>query len=628
MNRFAKTQRNWRLKGGVRPWLYLPFAFSAFLFLDFVLRLTYADRTVFSVWLPSATIATISWSLLLSSLSLFLSGRLRRVYLGATIGFFALLTVVHGVLQNLFRRFFLLSSLAFVADGAAFADRSYIELEPKILFGVLGALVLMFCAIMLAPGKGEIPRRKELIAGLSVTFLGMCGILAVRTLWLTPNPGLSWDNYNNPAAVYESFTDSTGALLASGLYQYTLRDAVITFGFGKAISREDHEDLNAFAQERRNARESNEYTGLFEGKNLILIQLEAIDTWMLTRDYMPNLYRLKQKSLVFENHYSPAYITAGTLNTEFMVNTGLIPAMGSVSVSTHERNAFPASLANQFRAAGYTAESFHGSEGNVYNRSVLHPNLGYERYHSGTTMGMESYMLDHYLMAGYEDMTKGNPFFSFVITYSGHGPYSKENGIYLEHAQQAEKKAKRQEENYVCAVAHAMETDRFIGELIKRLEQDGHLDDTVLAFYADHFNYYMMNDALNMEIKGVDNLNLLQHTDFFIYAKDQAPQKIEKVTSTLDILPTLSNLFGLDDKEAVYLGDDAFSDGGGYVFFSDGSSYDGESYLTANSPNSSQKAARTGEIAERFRMNNLLLQSDFFRAFGNYESFMPRKCFF
>lgn len=613
MKPIAKALRKWRSKGGVRPWLYLPLAFIAFFSLDWVLRHVYQDRSTFGLTLLAPTAASLSWSLVLTALSLFLPRSGKRRYLGMMFGFFAFLTVLHGVLQNMFRRFFLFSSLAFAADGAAFADTSYIHLDSRLAFGILGAILVMYGAIVLCPGWRERMRKADVILGLCLVLLGVGGVVSVRIFLLTPNQGLSWDNYNNPAAVYESFTDSTGAMMVSGLYQYTVRDAMITCGVGNLISREEHEDLNTFVEERRKAHEENEYTGIFKGKNLILIQLEAIDTWMLSRDYMPNLYKVKQKSMVFENHYTPAYITAGTLNTEFIANTGLVPATGSVSVSTHERNAFPYSMANQFRAAGYAAESFHGSEGNVYNRSVLHPNLGYERYNSGDTMKMESYMLDRYLMAGYEEMTKGDPFFSFVITYSGHGPYSQQNGIYREHAAEAKKKAKRSEENYVYAVGHAMETDLFIGELMERLQKDGLLDNTVIAFYADHFNYYMMNDKLNMEIKEVSDLNLLQHTDFFIYSKGQKPKNIKKVTSTLDVLPTLSNLFGLNDEKAVYIGDDAFSDGGGYVFFSDGSSYDGKHYLTADSPNSSLKAARRGEIAERLRMSNLILQSDFYK---------------
>ena len=58
------------------------------------------------------------------------------------------------------------------------------------------------------------------------------------------------------------------------------------------------------------------YTHLLAGKNVIMVQLEAIDTWMLQEAYMPNLAKLKSEGLVFTNHYTPAYISAGTFNTD------------------------------------------------------------------------------------------------------------------------------------------------------------------------------------------------------------------------------------------------------------------------------------------------------------------------
>lgn len=169
-----------RCKRRVRPWLYLPFALLAF-FLDFILRYACHDRSIFGVTLLAPNVASFSWSLLLVSLSLLMSGCAKRIYLGLTM-FFTLLSAVHGVLQNMFRRFFPFSSLA-------------------------------------------------------------------------------------------------------------------------------------FAEERRAALAESDYTGLFQGKNLLLIPLEAMDTWMLSQDYMPNLYKRKQQSMVFANYCTPAHITAGTLNT-------------------------------------------------------------------------------------------------------------------------------------------------------------------------------------------------------------------------------------------------------------------------------------------------------------------------
>ncbi len=151
--------------------------------------------------------------------------------------------------------------------------------------------------------------------------------------------------------------------------------------------------------------------------------------------------------------------------------------------------------------------------------------------------------MDRYLINGFDQMTEGNPFFSFVITLSGHGPYGEDNPSYQAHAEAAQTAAQRTDGNYVYAVAGAMETDQFIGELVDSLTQANLLEDTVLIFYADHYNYYMMDDALNMDIKGVDNMNMLQHTDFFIWSADLEATQVDKVTSSVDVLPTIANLF-------------------------------------------------------------------------------------
>jgi phosphoglycerol transferase MdoB-like AlkP superfamily enzyme len=274
------------------------------------------------------------------------------------------------------------------------------------------------------------------------------------------------------------------------------------------------------------------------------------------------------------------------------------------------RDDFACSLANLFNAAGYTSRSFHGSEGDVYDRGTIHPNLGYESYNSGSDMGMENYMMDRYLINGFDSMVEGDPFFSFVITYSGHGPYGDDSAIYQAHAEEAQAAAQRTDGNYVYAVAGAMETDLFVSELMDKLEESGHLEDTVLVFYADHYNYYMLDDNLNMEIKGVDNMNLLTHTDFFIWSADITPTQVEKVTSSLDVLPTVANLFGLDTTGAFFLGHDGLGDEGGYVFFADGSWYDGETYW--DSSTSDGDAQRSAAISRLTTLSNRVLAGNYY----------------
>ena len=543
-------------------------------------------------WILPAALFTLGWSLGLTALGALLPRIARRCYLILLGLVLFTLTLTHGVYFNMFRKFFSFSDMAFAGDGFAFLDSSYLVVRKlSVLLGLLSLGLMVLSALAVTAERG----RRRLLTGLGGLLLAALVVGGTALAFLRGGDTMIWDMSSDPAVVYENFSDTKAAMRLLGLYQFTFRDLQLAlFPGGGTLDEAELREIGDYAAQR--PHEDNEMSGLLAGKNLILIQLEAIDTWMV--DYMPNLRKVKEESIVFLNHYTPAYITAGTFNTEFMVNTGLLPAATGTPVSVYTRNTFAASLPNLFREKGYTANSFHGSEANVYNRGAIHENLGYEAYHSGTDMGMEDYTMDSQLIGAFDDMTAGDPFFTFIITYSGHGPYSDTNPIYLAHAEEAQAAATRTDGNYVYAVGHAMETDVFIGELMEALKASGHAEDTVVAFYADHYNYYMMNDALNMDIKGVDSLNLLQHTDFFIWAPGVEAKAVEKYTSSLDVLPTLANLFGLDAPYGLLTGDDAFSDGGGYVFFNDNTWVGSQEDLSA-------------EILQRRTISSLLLSGDY-----------------
>ena len=571
------------------PWAYLPLCFCSLLGNALWFQWMYADHT-YRRWTAISLALLLGWSLVLTGIAALLPRLGKRLYMGLLAAAFFTLTIVHGVYYNMFRKFFSFADMAFAGDGLAFLDSSYLVIRKLAVLLGLFCLGLMVLAILLVPGERE-PRRFRLLAGCGPLALGALGIAAVCLVFFRGSDTMIWDMGSDPASVYENFTDTRSSLSLLGLYHYTFRDVQLTlFPGGGSLTEEEREEVEDFTARR--GHESNAMSGVLAGKNLILIQLEAIDTWMV--DYMPNLKAVKEQSLVFSNHYTPAYITAGTFNTEFIVNAGLLPGSAGTSTSVYTRNDFPNSLAHLFREQGYTAESFHGSEGEVYNREQIHLNLGYEAYHSGSDMGMENYTMDSDLMAAFDEMTDDAPFFTFVITYSGHGPYSDDNPIYLAHADEAKAEAARTDGHYVHAVAHAKETDAFVGALMDALEAGGLLENTVVAFYADHYNYYMLDDGLNMDIKGVDSLNLLQHTDFFLYSEDLEPETVEKYTSSVDVLPTLANLFGLEADYTLLTGDDAFSRDGGYVFFND------NTWVGTD-------ADVSGEILERRRVSELLL---------------------
>ena len=364
-------------------------------------------------------------------------------------------------------------------------------------------------------------------------------------------------------------------------------------------------------------------TGAFAGKNLIFIMMESMDDWLVTPEYMPNLWQLEQDGLYFPNYYAPMFLSAGTFNSEFTANTGLIAPEYHVRNSYYAEHALPYSLANLFRDAGYRARSYHAANPNIYNRGQIHLNFGYESYSDYGDLGMDDYMLDSQLLRGYDQIVSDEPFFSFIITYSGHGPYTTEqqniSGPHLEQARAAidystvPYTTEAQKEEYTRAVAQAMETDAFIGGLRKQLEADGHAKDTVLVLFTDHYCKYFSDTELIEAIKGTSDHNLLSNVPFVIWTEGITPQVSEKYVSTMDIAPTIVDLFSLDADLRYYIGNDMFGPDGGVVYFRNYAWYDGKTYDTGNDASTNPAVlAMREQVREQIDISQDTFRSDYF----------------
>lgn len=596
----------------LRKWrLYLPIFFLTLLFTDLLLRWVFQDASNVPLFDKTPLLFTLCWCTLVTGVALLLPRIVKQIFIMLIVVLDCVLILVHAGMFSFFHRFFSFSDIAFAGDGAAFFEWEYFHFRKSIFLGLFLALAAGVIACILVPKKERysLPR---IVAGALLAVLPIFGIFGVKKISFKEEASVNWNNSQFRVATYENFTNSTASLLLTGLHHYTFRDFCMTYRVYD-LFEDDGEKLQALDDYYAAAEPDpdNEMTGVFKGRNLIMIQLEAIDTWLINDTCMPNLLAVRDASLDFTNNYAPMYLAAGTFNTENIANTGLVsPASGPITM--YSRNEYPLSAANLFREEGYTANSFHGSPGEVYDRDVIHKNWGYEQYFSGADMGLEDYSYDSQLMDAFDLFTsKDHPFFSFIITISGHGPYKDSKISNTWYDKFAEILPEGTDEMIIHAYAHAYETDLFIGLLMERLEAEGLLDNTVLVFYSDHYDYYVIDNALIMQQKGVNDENLIQSTPFFIYAKDMEPRKVEKVTSTIDILPTVVNLFDLNTDGRYYIGNDAFSDNGGYVIFPDYSWYDGTEYwkFGYSETDSQAVADRNSEIQTRLNMswNNLLV---------------------
>jgi len=603
--------------------------FLSLVSLDFLFRTIYfwAGNTAIFAWAP--VIFTVCWAALFTCIAALLPCLLRRIFMMIVVAFYSLLALVHGAMYKIFGNFFTFSDMHFAGDGARFFSWNYLNLNIWLILTVVLALALMVLACIFTNKKTYGQRKLLRVIILAVVIAdAIVGIYLEHDNCMPNDDHMSWDKVYDPNVdpeVYASFSDSNRCLMMTGLYQYTFRNLWISQGMD--TDGIDVSYLNKFYESRKEEISGdNEMTDSMEGKNLIMIMMESMDTWLITEDYTPNLYKLQQSGVNFENFYTPLFLSAGTFNTEIISQTGLIPANNGLSSSAYSTHAFPLSLANQFRDLGYTAKSFHSASGKIYSRGTVHLNLGFESYNNLDEIGMDDYMLDTELMNGYDLMVSDDPFFSFIITYSGHGPYTDDMSNISDPHLAAAKKAVAASgmtgsddnmEQYTLAVAHAMETDQFVGELMDQLEEDDLLEDTVVLFYADHYGKYMTDEAFLMKAKGIEgHAEKLYNTPCFMVGGELEKETVDKYCSSLDLVPTIVNMFGLPANRAYYVGDDIFGKEGGVVILPNNNWYDGETYYSSKySGELTEEIQETcSEVKEKSDASMDTLRSNYFNS--------------
>ena len=163
--------------------------------------------------------------------------------------------------------------------------------------------------------------------------------------------------------------------------------------------------------------------------------------------------------------------------------------------------------------------------------------------------------------------------------------------------------------------------DYLFAELLSQREADWTLENTVIIGYTDHYTYTLKDQDKVLELSKVDVPLLVEKTPYFIWAKGIQPAKVEKTVSTLDMLPTIANLFGLDQHK--YLGRDAFDPTyEGYAFFSDGSFitnevvYENGEVTKEFYPNAAEaidvkELSRT--VQYLVQLTNMILETDFYQ---------------
>ena len=319
----------------------------------------------------------------------------------------------------------------------------------------------------------------------------------------------------------------------------------------------------------------NEYTGYFKDKNLIFILAEGFNSIAVDEELTPTLYKLTNSGFVFNNFYSPVYLS--TTGGEFQATTGLIPSQSILSLWKSNSPKISYALGNSFSKVGYTANAYHNWSYNYYSREKTMKTLGFDSY-MGIGNGLEKLMDSQWLPRDVDMMnvttkfyTNEDKFVTYYITVSGHAPYNFGGGNSTALRYKELVKDLPYSNSVKAYLASQIELDRALETLIKNLEEAKVLDDTVIAVVGDHYPYTLdMKDINSISSYERDEIVEVNRSNFIIWNNQMKETiKVDKVGSQIDVLPTLLNLFDIEYDSRLIVGQDILSNNEGIAIFSD-----------------------------------------------------------
>lgn len=355
----------------------------------------------------------------------------------------------------------------------------------------------------------------------------------------------------------------------------------------KPLPSERKNEINSYLDNKNNSQ-GNNLTGYGNGKNLIMIQVEALQQFVINakvngNEITPNLNRWINKSLYFDNFFYQ--VAAGnTSDAEFMTNNSLYPAASGAAYYMYSGDQLN-SLAKVMDQKGYNTTAFHGYEDGFWNRNVMYKTEGFDKFNGET-----SFNLDEKVGLGLSDKSFFNqsldklkdmkqPFYSFMVTLSSHYPYDDAKGYGNFDITGYDGTLLG---DYLRGIHYA---DEQLGMFLDKLEKDGLMNNSIIVLYGDHnaipreyidqlYKFENISNATDLQWYQLQKVPMLIH-----FPKDQYKGVNHIYTGQMDVYPTIANMFNLDNK--YMLGKDIMNSSEQWVVFRNGSFTDGKVFYVS-----------------------------------------------
>lgn len=349
----------------------------------------------------------------------------------------------------------------------------------------------------------------------------------------------------------------------------------IDIDFDNLITNENNNTIKKMHEYFKNDQPTlqNKYTNYFKDKNLIVIMGESFSSIAVNPTLTPTLYKMVNSSFVFDNFYTP--VNLSTIGGEFQDLTGLFADLSDLNRYWRKgTNYFPYGLGTVFKNSGYNTYAYHANYGTFQNRNIYLGKMGFDNFlYRGN--GLEKLMncnlwpqsdLDM-VNVTYDKWINDDKFMVYYVSVSGHMPYfiSNNNMTKRNWDKVKDLDLSSDAKGYLAA---NIELDKALESLINKLDENGKLDDTVIALVADHYPYAMELDTINeLSTYKRDSVIEVNHNNLIIWNSKMETVNIDKVGSQLDFIPTIYNLFGMEYDSRLFMGKDILSTEPGLAFF-------------------------------------------------------------
>lgn len=401
---------------------------------------------------------------------------------------------------------------------------------------------------------------------------------------------------------------------------------VIDIPFEELIKGEENDAIKKMHEYFSNIQptKKNEYTGKYKGKNLIMITAEGFSPYAVRKDITPTLYKMYEEGFKFKNFYTPSW-GVSTSDGEYVACTGLLPKEGIWSFYKSSKNYIPFAMGNQLKKEGYETKAYHNHYFDYYFRHESHPNLGYTYKGLGNGLNVTETWPEsdlEMIELTIPEYIEKNPFHVYYMTVSGHLQYNF-YGNYIAAKNRDLVESLPYSDNVKAYLACNIELDKAMERLIQGLEEKGIAEDTLIAISPDHYPYGLtlseMSELANKKIK--TDFDLYKGV-FLLWSKGMEPVEIDKVCSSLDIIPTLSNLMGLEYDSRLLMGKDILSDSEPLIVFSDRSWITDKAFFNVKT---GETSSLNGEdidtyineiektVKDKFKFSAMILETNYYK---------------